>query len=500
MSKSATLPKFLIALIIVGVTVYFCQAQRGTPALKGGNFREILTIDNTPIKRDSGPLKSYSDVIERVEPAVVKISTAQEVLLRRYRSPYSQDPFLRRFLGIQEETGRVERRKQPLGLGSGVIVTRDGYILTNHHVIRDATEIKVSLPGREEALDAKIIGTDPDNDVAVIKINADGLPIVTLADSSQVRRGDIVFAVGAPFGYDQSVSMGIVSAIGRREIGQNQQTNYIQTDAAINPGNSGGPLIDAEGRVIGINTAIYSNTGSTAGIGFAIPSNRVIQVASSLLSPKGVGQSGYLGIVPSPMSAEMAKFLKLPESGGVHVTGLNPGSPAEKAGLQIDDVILQFQGRKIENPTQLNDEIAALPAGREITLGIWRSAEHRDITVTLGDSTQAPKNPGKVEPAEDPESKSDPYGLKLTELTDRLRRQLGYTRAVHGVVVEEIAPNSEAEQVGLAVGDLIIYINRQRIVTAQQAAEAFAKAGDGGSLVHIARGDQLASVLLEGSK
>ena len=498
MSKSTTLPKFLIALIIVGVTVYFCQAQRGTPTLKAGNFREVLTLDNAPIKRDSGPLKSYSDVIERIEPAVVKISTAQEVLLRRYRSPYAQDPFLRRFLGIQEDTGTVERRKQPLGLGSGVIVTKDGYIITNHHVIRDATEIKVSLPGREEALDAKVVGTDPENDVAVIKVAGDGLPIATLADSSQVRRGDIVFAVGAPFGYDQSVSMGIVSAIGRREIGQSQQTNYIQTDAAINPGNSGGPLIDAEGRLIGINTAIFSNTGSTAGIGFAIPSNRVIQVASKLLSPKVIGQSGYLGIVPSPMTAEMAKFLKLPDSGGVHVTGINPGSPAEKAGLQIDDVILQLQGRKIENPTQLNDEIAALPAGREVILGIWRSAEHRDITLTLGDSTLAPKNSGKVELADDQESKFGPYGLKLAELTDRLRRQLGYSRSTQGVVVEEIAPNSEAEQVGLAVGDLIIYINRQRIVSPQQAAEAFSKGGDGGSLVHIARGDQFASVLLGG--
>ena len=498
MSKSATLPKLLIALIIVGVTVYFCQAQRGTPVIKGGNFREVLTIDNTPIKRDGGTLKSYSDVIERIEPAVVKISTAQEVYLRRYRSPYSQDPFLRRFLGIEEDTGTVERRKQPLGLGSGVIVTRDGYILTNHHVITDATEIKVSLPGREEALDAKVIGTDAENDVAVIKVAADGLPIATLADSSQVRRGDIVFAVGAPFGYDQSVSMGIVSALGRREVSQNQQTNYIQTDAAINPGNSGGPLIDAEGRVIGINTAIYSRTGTSAGIGFAIPSNRVIQVASKLLSPRVIGQSGYLGVTPSPMSAEMAKFLKLPDTGGVHVTGIHPGSPADKAGLQIDDVIVQLQGRKIENPTQLNDEIAALPAGREITLGIWRSAEHRDITLILGDSTQAPKNSSNVEIADDPESKFGPYGLKLTELTDRLRRKLGYSRATQGVVVEEIAPDSEAERIGLAPGDLIFYINRQRIVTPQQAADAFSKAGDGDSVVHIARGDQTASVLLRG--
>ncbi len=483
MSLPRHLPKLLIAAILLGVTVYFCQAQRTAPNLSKTNFREILSIDNAALKRDSGPLKSYADVIDRIEPAVVKISTAQEVVLRR-SYPYAGDPLLRRFLGIPDQPSQIEHRKQPLGLGSGIIVTSDGYILTNNHVIQDATEIKVSVPGREEPLDAKVVGTDPDNDVAVIKVTGEGLPTATLADSSQVRRGDIVFAVGAPFGYEQSVSMGIVSALGRREVGQNQQANYIQTDAAINPGNSGGPLIDAEGRVIGINTAIFSNTGSTAGIGFAIPSNRVVQVASTLVSPKIQGQSGYLGAVSSSVTADMAKYLKLKEPGGVLVTGLNPKSPAEQAGLQMDDVILELQGRKIQAPSQLNDEVAALPAGREVALGIWRSGEHKEIKVTLGDRASARANTPEDVPEATPKG---PYGLTLTELTDDFRQQLGVSRRTTGVLVADVSPNSPAAREGLRAGDLLFTINGQKIRNPKEAETAFGLAQNGSSLCHVFR-------------
>ncbi len=483
MSLSRHLPKFLIASMILGVTVYFCQAQKMANSITKSGFREILSVDNTPMKRESATLKSYADVIDRIEPAVVKISTSQEVVRQR-RSMYTDDPFLRRFFGIMDEPGRIERRKEPLGLGSGVIVTRDGYILTNHHVIQGATEIKVSIPGREEQLDAKVIDSDPDNDVAVIKVKADGLPTATLADSSQVRRGDIVFAVGAPFGYDQSVSMGIVSALGRREVGNNQQANYIQTDAAINPGNSGGPLIDADGRVIGINTAIYSNTGSSAGIGFAIPSNRVVQIASKLVSPKVEGQSGYLGAVPTSLSAEMAQYLKLTQPGGVLVSEVKPKSPAEQAGLQVDDVILELQGRKIQEPSQLNDEVAALPAGREVSLGIWRGGANKVIKVVLGDRTQARQE----NPAEEPMTSSvGPYGLTLVDLTDEFRAQLGVARGTQGVLVGEVAPGSPAARKGLRPGDLLVRINRYVIRNPQQAEAAFEKAENGLSLLHVYR-------------
>lgn len=498
MSLLRSLPKYLILSMAIALGIYYCQAQRSAspssnPALKASGFREILTIDINPIKRDSGPLKSYSDVIERIEPAVVKISTAQEVLLRHRGSPFADDPFLRRFLGIPEDHGRIERRKQPLGLGSGVIVTRDGYIITNNHVIQGASEIKVAIPGREEQMDAKVINSDTDNDVAVIKIQGEGLPIATLADSSQVRRGDVVFAVGAPFGYEQSVSMGIVSAIGRRDVGPQQQTNYIQTDAAINPGNSGGPLIDAEGRVIGINTAIFSNTGSTAGIGFAIPSNRVIQIASNLVSPKVVGQSGYLGFQSAPMSADKAKFLKLKEVGGVHVTGVDPDSPAEEAGLQVDDVILELQGRKVQDPGQFNDEISALPAGREVALGILRAGEHQELKATLGDRSKAFVS---RKPNSDVPEKYGPYGLKLIDLTNRVRAQLRLSRDTTGVIVEAVTPGSSAAREGLQPGDLIYRINRYAITNANEAELAFGKASDGASLLHVYREGRTAQLIL----
>lgn len=500
MSLLRSLPKYLILSMAIAVGIYYCQAQRNfTPSsassagAKAGGFREILTLDNNPIKRDSGPLKSYSDVIERIEPAVVKISTAQEVLLRHRGSPFAEDPFLRRFLGIPEDNGRIERRKQPLGLGSGVIVTKDGYIITNNHVIQGASEIKVAIPGREGQLDAKVINSDPDNDVAVIKIQGEGLPIATLADSSQVRRGDIVFAVGAPFGYEQSVSMGIVSAIGRRDVGPQHQTNYIQTDAAINPGNSGGPLIDAEGRVIGINTAIFSNTGSTAGIGFAIPSNRVIQIASNLVSPKVVGQSGYLGFQSAPMSSDKAKFLKLTDIGGVHVTGVDPDSPAEKAGMQVDDVILELQGRKVQDPGQFNDEISALPAGREVALGIWRAGENLELKATLGDRSKALAS---RKPNSDVAEKYGPYGMKLADLTNRIRAQLRLSRDTTGVIVEALTPGSSAAKEGLQPGDLIYRINRYSITDTNEAELAFGKASDGASLLHVYRDGRTAQLIL----
>lgn len=494
------LPKLLIAAMVIGTGVYFCQAQKSAKnaaAIAKGNFREILTIDNNSIKRDSGLLKSYSDVIDRVEPAVVKISTSQEVQYMLRRSPYTTDPFLREFFGLRDEgRGQIKSRKQPLGLGSGVIVTKDGYILTNNHVIQGATEIKVTIPGRDNELDAKVIDSDPTNDVAVIKVQAEGLPIAVLADSSQVRRGDIVFAVGAPFGYDQSVSMGIVSALGRRSLGQNQEANYIQTDAAINPGNSGGPLIDAEGRVIGINTAIYSNTGSSAGIGFAIPSNRVIQIASSLVSPKGVGQSAYLGAESAAINSEMARYLKVNEGSGVHITAVTPDSPAEKAGLQVDDVILELQGRKVQDPNQMNDEISALPAGRTITLGIWRSGEHKDVQVTLGDRSKvSPNLAGKDGAADD--ATYGPYGLKLTDLTRGLRSQLQFNLNSDGVVVEGVKKGSPADNEGIEPGDVIYRINRYQIRSSKEAEAAFAKATEGASLIHLWRAGRTAQVVLE---
>ncbi len=488
------LPKLIFAAVLIAAGVYYCQAQRGASTAGKDAFRQVLTLDTTPLKRESGTLKSYADVIEKVEPAVVKITTAQEVILRRRRSMWSDDPYVRRFFNIpdNEYIGPSVRQKRPLGLGSGVIVTKNGYILTNNHVIDKATEIKVFLPGKEEPLDGKVVNSAPDTDIAVIKVEASNLPVATLADSSQVRRGDIVFAVGAPFGYDQSVSMGIVSAIGRREIGVagQGQENFIQTDAAINPGNSGGPLIDAEGRVIGINTAIYSNTGSNAGIGFAIPINRVVQTAAALVSGKVSGQSGYLGMETETVTEDVARYLKLPESRGVYVKHITEGSPAAQAGMQVDDVVLDMQGRKVEDKSQLDDEISALPPGREVTLGIWRNGEKKEIKVELGDRSKVAGAEAK-EPADGLH-----YGLKLAALDDNYREQLGLSADSRGLVVLKVTRDSPADAAGFSPGDLIVRINRDPVATMAQAEAAFSKASDGQSLIHVWRNGRTATVLL----
>ncbi len=494
----SSLPKLILGTAAVAVIVGYCQAQKKGDAPSAGAgpavaaLREMLTTNDAPLKRDGTIQKSYADVIDKIEPAVVKISTAQEVILRRRRASLWDDPFLRRLYGLPDEpAGPAYRAKRPLGLGSGVIVTKDGYILTNNHVIAEATEIKVSVPGRPEELDAKVINTDPENDVAVIKVNSDNLPVATLADSSQVRRGDVVFAVGAPFGYDQSVTMGIVSAIGRREvgvIGQGQE-NLIQTDAAINPGNSGGPLIDAEGRVIGINTAIFSNTGSTVNIGFAIPINRVVQVATALVNPRQTGQSGYLGVQTDTVTPEIAKLMRLPESHGAYVREIVPDGPAQAAGVLVDDIILDFQGRRVEGPQQLVDEIQAMPAGREVTLGLWRDGEKREIKVKLGDRTAASRGLAKSPDAleDDTQLGQGPYGLRLAELEGKYRRELGLSDSAQGVLVQDVQQNSNAAGSGIQPGDLIVRINKVPISSLTDAKEAFAKNRDGLSILHVWR-------------
>ena len=494
-SLRRSLTRMLLGSALIAGGILYSQAQKkpdpgAADSAPSSAFREMLTTDTAVLKRDGTMQKSYADVIDKIEPAVVKISTAQEFIVRRRRNSAFDDPFLRRFYGLPEQpaTGPAYKARRELGLGSGVIVSRDGYILTNNHVIAEATEIKVFVPGREEPLDGKVVDSDPENDVAVVKVTAEDLPVAVLADSSQVRRGDIVFAVGAPFGYEQSVTMGIVSAVGRREvgvIGQGQE-NLIQTDAAINPGNSGGPLIDADGRVIGLNTAIYSNTGSTVNIGFAIPINRVVQVASSLVNPQRTGQVGYLGVLTDSVTQEIAKLLQLKDVHGAYVREVTKDSPAEAAGILVDDVILAFQGRRVESRDQLFDEIGALPAGREITLTVWRNGESKDLRVTLGDrKTSAAKStlPDDNQGTDDAAAK--PYGMKLTELTPKIRRALDLADETQGLVIEAIEKNSPAAGSGLSPGDLVLRINKMPVATVADAAQAFAKSREGLSLLHV---------------
>ena len=272
------------------------------------------------------------------------------------------------------------------GLGSGIVVTEDGFILTNHHVIKGANEITVTLPKSQESFEAELIAADPSTDVALLKIEGRGLPRATLADSDLCEVGDVVLAVGNPFELNQTVTQGIVSAKGRSNVGPGGQFygDFIQTDAAINPGNSGGALVDSSGRVIGINSMIYSTTGSSTGIGFAIPINMALRVVRSLLDEGRINR-GYLGVQLEPLDPAMARRMGRRDLSGALVAAVVPDSPAARAGLRRGDLIIDFQGRRVTDRTKLRLDVSRTAPGSTVAFGVLRGGELREVPVTLGE-------------------------------------------------------------------------------------------------------------------
>lgn len=322
------------------------------------------------------PAGSLSAAAQTASPSVVSINTSQN----RRKSAPPRDPWFRFFYGEPEDNG-------PAGLGSGVIVSPQGHILTNNHVIEDADDIEVVLAdGRRAA--ATVIGTDPDTDLALLKIELDRLPAIVLGQSERLQVGDVVLAIGNPFGVGQTVTSGIVSALGRNQLGINTFENFIQTDAAINPGNSGGALVDVNGHLMGINTAIYSRSGGNMGIGFAIPVSTAQQVMRELISAGRVTR-GWIGVEPQDISPELAASFNLPGAKGqtlegVVITGVLQNGPAAKAGLRPGDVITRVQDQKTGNVSELLRQIAALPPGQPARLQVWRSQGLTELTVTPG--------------------------------------------------------------------------------------------------------------------
>ena len=314
---------------------------------------------------------SYADAAAKSRPSVVNIFTSKEV--RAQRKPFMDDPVLRRFVG-----GRFngDNRPQRLSsLGSGVIVSADGYILTNTHVVEAADEIQVSLPDGK-TLSAKVVGTDPETDVAVLKVRHDHLPAITFAKQNGLRVGDVVLAIGNPFGVGQTVTMGIVSALGRSHLGINTFEDYIQTDAAINPGNSGGALVDAAGNLIGVNTAIYSRSGGNLGIGFAIPVSIVRQIMEQIIL-HGTVTRGWIGIEVQEISPEIAESFGLKSSNGALIAGVLRGGPADLAGIRPGDVLVMVDGKPVKDSVSLLNLIAALPPGKAAKLRLIRDQSER---------------------------------------------------------------------------------------------------------------------------
>jgi len=332
-------------------------------------------IDDTPLPRDSHPTTSYAPIIKKVSPSVVNIYTSKTLRL---------DPALRQYLRERYGFDRVPSERRQQSLGSGIIVSQDGYILTNNHVVEGADEVKVALPDEKTVYDATVVGTDPQTDIAVVKVAAENLPSITFADSGKIEVGDVTLAIGDPFGVGQTVTMGIVSAKDRGGIGITNYEDFIQTDASINPGNSGGALVDAEGRLVGINTAILSRTGGNQGIGFAVPVNLARYVMERIVVDGKVTR-GYLGVKIQPITSDIAKQSKLSQPVGALIAEVTPGSPGEQAGLKPGDIVTELDGKKVTDSRQLQLMIAEKPPGSRVSMKIVRDGKEQTLTVQLGE-------------------------------------------------------------------------------------------------------------------
>ncbi|BBL33884.1 periplasmic serine endoprotease DegP [Nitrosomonas stercoris] len=343
-----------------------------TPRGKLATIREAVKTDG----QDALNLGSFHTAAELSMPSVVNIFTSKEVRVPSH--PFMDDPVFQQFFG-NRFSPRTERSSS---LGSGVIVSPEGYILTNHHVVEAASEIQVALMDGRKA-EARLIGSDPESDLAVLKIKLGNLPTITFGDSKQARVGDIVLAIGNPFGVGQTVTMGIIGALGRSQVGINTYENFIQTDAAINPGNSGGALTDTAGNLIGINTAIYSRSGGSLGIGFAIPGDVAKQIMQQIIETGSVTR-GWLGVSMQDITPELAESLNLNSTDGTLIAGVLKNGPADDAGIKPGDVLVAVNNESISNASEMLNRVAALPPGKVAVLSVFRNGAQLDIQVQIG--------------------------------------------------------------------------------------------------------------------
>ena len=425
-----------------------CASRQKAPVPELG--KEIISLQD-----------SFVSVAESVKPAVVQITTEKTVTLR-YWDPFGnmgnffQNPFKDFFDSPEREKPREYKQKQK-GLGSGFIVDKEGYILTNNHVIANVDTIKVKLLGEDKPIPAKVIGKDSRTDVALIKIRPPrkGLSVVKLGDSDKIRIGEWAIAIGNPFGLEETVTVGVVSAKGRRGFGITPYEDFIQTDASINPGNSGGPLVNIKGEVIGINTFIMS-PNIAQGIGFAIPINMAKDIFSQL-KEKGKVVRGWLGIVIQPLHEDLAKSFGISSEEGVLVGDILHNSPAEKCGLKKGDVIVELNGKKITKPTELQKEVARIKPDTNVSLKIIRDKKTLSLKIKLGEM------PREEEMAEkEPEKKERWRGLSVQNITPEIKERFDL-KDVQGVIIANVEPGSPADEAGLSQGFIIIEINQQMV-------------------------------------
>jgi serine protease Do len=398
---------------------------------------------------------SYNNILEKIRTSVVNISTKKNIQTGNYANPFFGDPFFEQFFRNFGRPGfNLPQKRVQSSLGSGVIVSKDGYIVTNHHVVDGADEITVSIPGDRTEYSGKIIGTDKKSDIAVIKIEAKNLNAIKLANSENSKVGDIVFALGNPFGVGETITQGIISATRRSSIGIVEHENFIQTDASINPGNSGGALVNSAGHLIGINSAIISKTGGNVGIGFAIPSNMVINIASSLID-NGRFTRAYLGVGISDITKDLSEFYD--QKAGALVTGVGEGTPAKKLGLKRGDLIIKINDTTIESASNLRNTIISMNPNTKVTITYIRDKKEYQGIVTL--SKLDDENSKTIIT----QTNSTYKGLTLEPLNDSIKKSLGLSSKLSGVFISKVDPNSKAAQSGIRQGDIIVQIEYQEI-------------------------------------
>jgi serine protease Do len=400
--------------------------------------------------------KAFSEIVSAVSPAVVNISTTKVV--RRDTLPFSEDPFFDLFKPFHD-FGLPKKWKEQ-SLGSGVIVSKDGYIITNNHVVEQSEDIRVTLFDKR-SFRGKIVGADPKTDIAVVKISADNLPSVPWGDSDKLQVGEFVLAIGNPFGLSHTVTMGIISAVGRANVGIADYEDFIQTDAAINPGNSGGPLVNVKGELIGINTAIFSRSGGYQGIGFAVPSNMSRLVMDQLMK-EGKIVRGWLGVTIQDITPELSQKFGLKDSKGALVGDISKGSPAEKSGMLRGDVILEFNGKEVKSVGSLRNMVSQSKVGSQVKLKILRGGKEYQMTVTIA---ELPKEVAgsPTEPSPENIQKNAFSGITVMDLTKEIARQLGLGANEKGVVVVKIEQGSSADEAGLKKGDVIQEIDKRKV-------------------------------------
>jgi serine protease Do len=452
--------------------------------LWGKDSAPNISVSTTPINRDTRLGTSFAPVVKKAAPSVVTIYSSRTIRVQPMPNPFRNNPMFRQFFGDQFPQDDQPKSLKKQALGSGSIVSPDGYILTANHVVDGADEIKVAIADdyKKEYI-AKVIGTDPLTDVAVLKIDAKDLPAITLADSDQLEVGDTVLAIGNPYGIGQTVTMGIISGLGRHYANIPGYQNFIQTDAAINHGNSGGPLVDAEGRLIGINTWIHSESGGSEGIGFAVPSNLARRSMERILKGGKVtrGDLGFINL--QDITPDLQQQFNLPTQNGALVGDIAPGTPAEKAGIKSGDVIVSFNGKDIADSHELQLAVSQCEPGSPASVKLLRDGVEKNISLTLAALPGSPGGKSDDQAGSDSDTSTTDAlnGVTVADLDRDVRQELKIPDSVQGAIVTDVAQDSNSADAGLQKGDVIVQINRQPVTDSNSAVK----------LCKQAKGDQI---------